>query len=328
MGITIKGTGNYLPPFVATNQDFEQFLDTSDEWITTRTGIKRRHLSNGELAFQIGAKAAKQALENAAISLDQIDMILVCSCSPDFLTPSTACMIGKQLGAADLPCLDLNAACAGFVYALDVAEKYLRSGMQNILIIATEIVSRMVDFTDRTTCVLFGDAAAAVVVSPSDRLYASFLTGKPDAAEKIFTKLPPANTPFTTKPVDYGIPQINDAPAGLLMMEGNEVYKFATAAMPEAVITAAERAGIEVADLDLLIPHQANLRIINTALKKMNLPPEKCYLNIADYGNVSSACIPLGLSLLCEESRLSKGVKIGLVGFGAGLVYGAIVFEW
>lgn len=328
MGINIVGTGMYLPELEVDNQAFTKLVDTSDEWITTRTGIKKRYFTNGELAYQIGAKAAKQALDHAGVSAEEIDMILVSSCSQDFFTPSIACMIGKEIGAATAPGMDLNAACAGFVFALDVAEKYLHSGLKRILIVAAEVLSRMIDFEDRATCVLFGDGAAAAVVTAGEGLYASFLAGKPEGAEKIFAKLPAPTHPFSNKQAVYDDPLMDDMPDFHLFMAGNDVYKFATVAMPEAILAAAEKSGIPVQELDWIIPHQANIRIIQTAMKKLGVSEQKCYINIDHCGNISSACIPLALTQLCEQGRLKKGQKIALVGFGAGLVYAATIFEW
>lgn len=329
MGLTILGAGGYLPDTVASNEDFAKIVDTSNEWITTRTGIKTRHITNGELAFQMGAKAANLAIQDAGISLEQIDMVLATTVTADFLTPSLACMIAKEIGLEDAACMDLNAACAGYVFAMDVAKKYLDSkDAKTILVVSSEVVTRMVDYTDRATCVLFGDGAAATVLTASDGLYAACLRSAPQGALKIFTKLAEPQNPFGKSPVDWGDESVNAAPVGMMQMAGNDVYKFATAAMPEAVEAAAEKAGIALSEIDLIIPHQANIRIVQTAIKRLKLPPEKFYINIQDYGNISSACIPLGLAQLKQQGRLKKGDKICLVGFGAGLTYGAVVFEY
>lgn len=329
MGIRIEGCGYYVPQTVVTNEDFSKIVDTSDEWITTRTGIKTRHIANEELAYQMGAKAAKQALKDANLQVSDIDMIIGTTVTPDCLTPSLACLVGKELGIERAMCFDINAACAGYVFALDIAHKYLASKeYKNILIVSSEMVSRMVDYTDRATCVLFGDGAAATVVSYSDKEYKAYINSDPQGANKLFTKIEGAHNPFRTKQPDWNDEKMNDAPFMFMQMAGNDVYKFATTTMPEAVLKAVEKANWNASDLDFIVPHQANIRIVQTAIKKLNLPQEKFYINIQDYGNISSACIPLALSQLKEQGKLENGKKVCLVGFGAGLTYGACVFEY
>lgn len=327
-GITILGCGMYIPSDLATNEDFARFVDTSDEWITTRTGIKTRHMANGILTYQMGTEAAKQALREAGVTADQIDLVIGTTVTGDFLTPSMSCMVAGELGMTEVPCMDLNAACAGFVYALDVAQKYLASGdVKRILIVSSEMVTRMVDYTDRSTCVLFGDGAGAMVVAKGEGGFATYISGDPSGAEKIFTKLPMSDSPFRTKTPQWKNPLMQDYPLGLMYMDGNDVYKFAVSAMPRAVEIAAKRLGITADQLDLIVPHQANIRIVQTAMKKLGLPMERCYCNIDEYGNTSSACIPVCLHELRQAGRLKSGMKICLVGFGAGLVYGAAAFE-
>lgn len=329
MGIKIIGTGMYVSDVIASNDDFSKIVDTSDEWITTRTGIKTRHITDGMLTFQMGAAAAKRAVEDAGIALDQIDMILATTVTPDCLTPSLACLVGKELGVESATCMDLNAACAGYVFALDVAKHYLESGdFQTILIVSSEIITRMVDYTDRSTCVLFGDGAAATVVTRGEGKYACVLKSNPQGADKIYTKLPAPHNPFGSNEFDWGDEGMNAAPDNFMQMAGNDVYKFATAAMPEAVKLAADKMGIGLEELEVIIPHQANIRIVQTAIKRLKLPAERFYINIQEYGNISSACIPLALSQLKQQGKLHDGEKVCLVGFGAGLTYGAAIFEW
>ena len=329
MGINIIGTGMFVPDVIAGNEDFARIVDTSDEWITTRTGIKTRHITNGTLNFQMGAAAAKEAVEEAGIDPQEIDMIIATTVTPDCLTPSLACLVGKELGIESAAGMDLNAACAGYVFALDVAKHYLESGeFETILIVSSEIITRMVDYSDRITCVLFGDGAGATIVRKGEGMYSCALKGKPQGADKIFTKLPAPNNPFGKNEFDWGNDEMNAAPDYFMQMAGNEVYKFATAAMPEAVEIAAQKAGIGVSEIDMIIPHQANVRIVNTAIKRLKLPKERFYVNIQEFGNISSACIPLALAQLSHQGRLHKGDKICLVGFGAGLTYGASIFEW
>lgn len=329
MGLQIIGSGMYVPDVIADNEDFSKIVDTSDEWITTRTGIKTRHITNGLLTFQMGAKASKEAIERAGIQPNDIDMIIGTTVTGDCLTPSMACLVGQELGIEDAACMDLNAACAGYVFALDVAKKYLDSkDAKTILIVSAETVTRMVDYTDRSTCVLFGDGAGATIVTADDGLYSAVLKSSPMGAYKIYTKFPEPRNPFQKKGYDWGDEAVNAAPDLFMQMAGNDVYKFATTAMPQAVEMAAQKAGIDPKELDWIIPHQANIRIVQTAIKRLKLPAEKFYINIQDFGNISSACIPLAIAQLCEQGKLKKGQKVCLVGFGAGLTYGAAIFEW
>lgn len=328
MGIKIIGSGYYLPETIAANEDFAKLVDTSDEWITSRTGIKRRHIANGELTYQMGAKASAAALKNAQLRATDIDMVLGTTVTSDFLTPSMACMVAKELGIEKAVCFDINAACAAYVFALDMAHKYLLSGeYKNILIVSSETVTGMVDYSDRATCVLFGDGAAATIITKSDTLFSSYIDTNPQGADKIFTKLPRTENPFKTAEDKWDDDNLKTAPLLFMQMAGNEVYKFATVMMPLAIEEAAKRANLELSDIDLVIPHQANIRIVQTAIKRLNMPPEKFYINIENFGNISSACIPLGIAQLMENKKIKEGDKICLVGFGAGLVYGATIFE-
>lgn len=329
MGIKMIGFGGYVPPMTASNDDFAKIVDTNDEWITTRTGIKTRHIVNGELTWQIGAKAAKQAIEDAGIAPEDIDMVIGCTVTGDTTTPSMACLVAKAVGIPNGIIFDMNAACAGFVYALDAAEKYLKTGAaKTVMIVSAEVLSRMVDYTARETCVLFGDGAAAVILRNDEtKLYASCINSKPSGAYKIVNKLSSTPCPFKTETPDWGDDDVNAAPDGKMQMAGNAVFKFAVTAMPEAVEEAAKKAGITLDDLDLIIPHQANIRIIQAAIKRLDIPEDKFFINIENFGNISSACIPFALSELHKAGRLKPGMKLCAVGFGAGLVYAAAVFE-
>lgn len=328
MGISILGAGCCLPQQEVDNHAFESFIETSDEWITTRTGIHCRRISDGILTYQMGAEAARQALENANTSPEEIDMVIATTVTADATTPCLACLAAAEVGIHTAPCMDLNAACTGFVYALDVAEKYLRTdSAKKILIISAEMMSRIVNFKDRSSCVLFGDGAAAVVVGPSDKLYQSWLACNLDGRYKIFSKATNSENPFRQNDFDWP-EEVAHMQPGLMEMAGNDVYRFATQAMPEAVQRCCEKAGLTPEQLDRIIPHQANLRIIRTAMKHLGLPEEKVHINIQHYGNISSACIPLSLCEMQRAGELHPGDKICLVGFGSGLTYGAAVLEW
>ncbi len=327
-GINILGTGMYLPPLVATNKDFEKLVETSDEWITTRTGIKQRHLSDGIPTWLMGARAASDAVENAGISASDIDMIITTSVTSDFFTPSISCLIQGNIGAVNASCMDLNAACAGFVYALDTAVHFLMAdSVKRVLIVSTEMLSKMVDYTDRSTCVLFGDGAAACVVSKGEGIYAGYLAARGADAGKIFARSTPKSNPFASHEDSRQYDNFAEYAEGLMYMDGKEVYKFATKAMPEAVREACRRAGIEPSEIDIIVPHQANIRIVETAASNLSMPIEKFYINVQDYGNTSSASIPICLNELNRANKLKSGMKICLVGFGGGLVYAACVIE-
>lgn len=329
MGIKIIGTGMYVPDIIVTNDDLATIVDTSDEWITQRTGIKTRHLTDGELTFQMGAKAAKEAITNAGISTDDIDMILGTTMTPDCFTPSMACLVGYELNINNAVCMDINAACTGYVYALDTARAFLETGLyKNILIVSSEVVSRAIDYSDRATCVLFGDGAGATVVTKSDGLYASSLGGDPTGALKLYAKLPAPKHPFKNGTSDWGKPEVNAYMDEAISMEGDEIFKFATTVIPKAVKDVVEKAGITLEQLNMIIPHQANVRILLSANKRLKMPIEKFYVGIEEYGNISSACIPLAIHKLIKENRVHSGDKVCVVGFGAGLTYGSVVFEW
>ncbi len=328
MGIRLLGAGMYLPEKVVTNEDFTKIVDTSDEWITKRTGIKRRHISQGEYTWSMGLKAAKNAISNAKIDPLEIDMIIVTTISADFAYPSMSNVIQGKLGAKNAFGIDICCACAGFVYGLDMAQRYIDtdSNIKTVLVISSENVTKTVDYTDRSTCVLFGDGAGAVVVTKSENQAYSYLGADGTGAELLYSHLYPANNGFTDENVALENAKAFPNETGRYMyMDGQEVYKFAVNAMPDAMEKACEKAGIRPNDLDYIIPHQANIRIIETAVKRMNVDIDKVFVNIQETGNISSACIPVCLTQLVEQGKIKSGDKVGMVGFGAGLIYGAIV---
>jgi 3-oxoacyl-[acyl-carrier-protein] synthase-3 len=329
MSIKVTGIGMYVPELIVTNDDLAKIVDTSDEWISKRTGIKSRRISNGELAYQMGAKAAKMALEDANITIDEIDMILATTMSPDCFTPSVASLIGYELGSSTAAAMDINGACTGFVYAFDIARNFLETkAYRNILIVSTEFITRDIDFEDRSTCVLFGDGASATVVAWNEGIYASYLGGDSTGAYRLYSKTLHHKSPYDKEKTSYGIEEVDQFPQGYMFMEGNEIFKFATVMLPKAVETVLEKVNLTKDELDMLVPHQANERILTAANKKLKLPAEKVYVGLADYGNISSACIPLGLYHLKQQGRLNQGDKVCFAGFGAGLTYGAVIFEW
>lgn len=328
-GIQIVSTGAYLPAIEVANDDFTRIVETSDEWISKRTGMKTRYLTAGEPTWMMGTMAAKRALEGSNVAKEEIDLVLFTTISGDFYTPSMACIAAKELGLQNAACYDLNCACSGFVYALDMAYRYLATGgAKNVLIISSEQISRILDYTDRATCVLFGDGAGAAVVTKADALYASCLGSDITGTTALYARTPKISHPFVNEQNRVAVTDgFGDKPEKLFM-DGKEVYKFATRIMPYAVEQACAKVGIAVHDLAMVIPHQANIRIIETAAQKLDIAPEKIYCNIEKYSNTSSATIPLALDELNREDRLKRGDKLCVVGFGAGLTYGAAVFEW
>ncbi len=331
-GIEILGTGSYIPEFIADNNSFSEFLDTSDEWITPRTGIKQRHILTDKPNYFMAVEAAKKALENAKLTAKDIDLIIVSCCTPDFFYPSMSCLVQIGIGADTAACLDVNSACTGFISAMDMAQKYLASGQYTTaLVIASEKLSSQQDYTDRSMCILFGDAAGAAVVRKSDKPFHSKLGAAGDPFEALYCKANyQANCPFHKEGWEkefYENRFDTFSKQNYLQSDGHAVYKFAVNAMSNAVKEVAEKGGYSVDDLDVIIPHQANLRIIKKATDMLKANPEKVYTNIERLGNVSSACIPVALDELNQQGRLHKGMKLCFVGFGAGLTYGAIIME-
>lgn len=329
-GIRILGTGSYQPQKKVVNEDFTSFIETSDEWITTRTGMKERFVSNGEPTWFMGAQAAKSAISAAGISPEDIGVIIDTSVSPDYYTPSMSCMIQRETGAVNAMTIDVNCACAGCVYAIDMAKRYLQTDkdIKYALVVANENLTKITDYTDRSTCVLFGDGAAAMVIERADNaVYSSFLGADGNGAKYLFARsIPPANAFMTGEgKVDDGFPESN---SHYLYQDGREVYKFATKALPSALTKAAEKIDFELTRLDVIIPHQANVRIIETAAKNLGISMDKFIINLDKHANTSSASIPIALHEAVTEGKIKSGDLVGLVGFGAGLTFGAIIFEF
>lgn len=328
-GIEILGMGSYSPSLCVTNDDMAKIVDTSDEWITTRTGIKSRRLVNGEPTWEMGLKAAEEAVKNSGIDPLDIRLIIDTTITNDFFTPSVACVIQDKIGASNAAAYDLNAACSGFVYAVDAAKRYLQTDpdMKYVLVVANETLSRVTDYTDRSTCVLFGDGAAAAVIGRSEKLFTSFIGADGSGAHFLYAKSHKVRHPMRTAEdhIDSG-----EFAAGTtyLVQDGKEVYKFATKALPMAARKAAEKIGFDLNTVDWFVPHQANIRIIETAAKNLGVSMDKFIVNIADRGNTSSASIPIALSEAIADGRVKKGDRLCLVGFGAGLTMGCVILEY
>lgn len=328
MGINIMGMGSYLPEQIFTNDDFRKFVDTNDEWIRTRTGICSRHMAGWEPAWYMGKQSALKAIEKAGIDPKEIGLVITSTITSDFLTPSIASVIQNEVGAENAAAFDLNAACSGFVYALDTARRFLQTddNLKYVLVVATEALSRFTDFQDRGTCILFGDGSAAAVIEKSNKMYSSFLASDGSGAKKLFARnVQIAPEVKTDSDFSDGFPE---KPMHKLYQDGKEVYKFAVKALPKAFNAAAEKIGITSADIDWFVPHQANVRIIETAAKNLGIGTDKFVVTVDHHGNTSSASIPLALCEAIEKGDIKRGQKIALVGFGAGLTYGSIILEY
>lgn len=323
--VGIIGTGKYVPERVLTNADMEKMVDTSDEWIVTRTGIKERriaaeHEATSDLAFH----AAEKALQTAGITAEELDLIVVSTVTPDMSFPSTACLVQKRLGATKAAAFDLSAACSGFIYGLANASNFIAMGTYKYaLVIGAECLSRITDYTDRNTCILFGDGAGAVVLGPvpEGRGFQSFVLGADGNGGELL-KIEAGGTRMSAS-----LDTVQNK-RHYIYMNGREVFKFAVRIMGNAAEEALEKAGKTKEDISLMVPHQANTRIIHAALERLNLPEEKCVINLPYYANTSAASIPLALAEAAEEGRLQEGDTILLVGFGGGLTWGASIIDW
>lgn len=322
----VKGIGHGLPAKVLTNDDLSKIVETNDEWITQRTGIKERRIcALDEAASDLSVWASVEALDRSGLSASEVDLVVVATVSGDFGFPATASLVQEAIGAHRAAAFDLNAACAGFIYGLSTAGAYIESGhAQTVLVVGVDTLSKFVDWSDRSTCVLFGDAAGAVVLqgeAGSERgLIHTVLFSDGSGAAHIIMPGGGSRHP-------YGTIQPPGQPL-FINMNGNETYRFAVNALGDACCRVLEQAGMTASDVDLFVPHQANIRIIESAAEKVGLPPEKVFLNISKYGNTSAGSIPLGLYEAERDGKLKKGDVVMTVGFGAGLVWGANLIRW
>ncbi len=303
MGVSIKSIGVYVPSHIITNHDLEKSIDTSDEWITTRTGIKKRHVAKDESIYDMAIKAGKKALEKAG--LEEVDLIIVATLSPEMLFPSVACVIQQHIKSRFA--FDISAACSGFLYGLDIAKSYIESSNVNsILLIGAEKLSSIVDWTDRSTCVLFGDGAGAAVITKGEGdILSSVMFSDGKYKDLLYAEK-----------------------CGYIKMNGKEVFKYAVRNMELACKMALEKANLSVDDISLVIPHQANVRIINALAQKLNIPTKKVYVNIEEYANTSAASIPIAMYEAFEKGILKRKDKVLLTAMGGGLTWGASVLEF
>ena len=320
----ILGSGHYAPHTIVTNDDLSRIVDTNDEWISTRTGISTRHISDGEETSDLAAKASLEAIEDACINVEDIDMIILATMTPDAMLPNCASTVQKKIGAVNATCFDINAACSGFLFALNTANAYLVSGMcKNILVIGAETLSKVTDWSDRSTCVLFGDGAGAMIVtadnskafysvSGSDGLKGAVLTGAATPLKNMLTGSDDTD---------------NEAANYYLKMDGQEVFKFAVTKVPECINQVLEKANKSVDDVDMFILHQANVRIISSVAKRLKVEEKKFPVNLGKYGNTSAASIPILFDELHKSGKLDGVRHVVLSGFGGGLTWGASYIE-
>jgi 3-oxoacyl-[acyl-carrier-protein] synthase-3 len=324
-GVRIAGVGHYVPKGVLTNADLERMLDTSDEWITTRTGMKERHVARAdEPTSEIAYFAAQNALANAGRVPADIDCVIVATVTPDYAFPATACILAAKLGITGKPAFDMEIACSGFIYGLTVAASLIRTGVfKRVLLVGAEELTRLVNYEDRATAILFGDGAGAAVLeaSESDCFLAAELGADGSNPENLYLPLSGTAGPAIT-------PDDVEKRRNTIVMNGREVFRFAVTKMIAATNVALERAGITADDITWLIPHQANRRIIDAAAKHLEMPSERVIVNIDRYGNTSAASIPMALSEAAAAGKLKDGDVILFVGFGAGLSWGAVAWRW
>ncbi len=321
---SILATGSHVPTRILSNVDLEKMVDTTDEWITTRTGIKTRHISGaGEYTSVLASKAAENALAAAGLSAADIHILIVATVSAEMTMPSCACLVQKEIGAINAFAFDINAACSGFLYALSVAEKHILADPHlKILVIGAETLSSRVDWQDRNTCVLFGDAAGAVVLGSSER-------GDGLIAEKLFSDGTLYNLLYMDGAQSLNPSLMNEEYDGsCIKMVGRDVFKYAVNSMENAVRVVLDQAGVAIDDVTLVVPHQANIRIINKLTQKLGVESEKVYINVSKYGNTSAATIPLALDEANREGRLQSGDYLVLCAFGGGFTWGATLIKW
>lgn len=325
ISVGISGVGSYLPENRVTNDDLSKIVETSHEWIVERTGIHERRVLSEDMATSDTATiASKKALEDAKLKPEDIDLIIVATVTADYALPSTACIVQKNIGAMKAAAFDINAGCSGFVYGLTLGESFIKSGVyEKVLVIGAETLSRIVDWQDRNTCVLFGDGAGACILEKCEDgfgILSSELGSDGTNGEVLIQPAGGSKFPASQETLDKRLHYIK--------MDGKEVFKFAVRVMEKASINVLEKANLKLEDLDFLVPHQANTRIIDAAAKKLKLEKDKIYVNLNKYGNMSSASIPVALDEAIKDNKIKKGDNILLVAFGAGLTWASMTLKW
>ncbi len=324
MATRIISTGSYVPEQIITNDDLAKVVDTSDEWITQRTGIKQRHISLGENTSELAVNTAKQLLERAGVAADKVELIIVASVTADYGTPSIACMVQKEIGASNAVAFDVVAACSGFMFALSIADKYISAGIyNNAIVIGAETLSKILDWSQRSTCVLFGDGAGGAYVekSETDGIIEEELGSKGELYEILTEGYTRCSNVFND--IEEGTDSL-----WYVNMDGREVFKFATKSVVKSVERVIAKSCVSPQEIKYVIPHQANIRIVEIISNKLKIPYEKFYVNIEKYGNTSSASIPIALNELNEKGLIERGDKILLTGFGGGMTWGTMLISW
>ncbi len=325
MNAGIVGIGSYVPEKTLTNYDLEKMVDTSNDWIVTRTGIEQRRIaSDNEYTSDLAAKAASKAIESAGMLPEEIELIILATITPDMFTPSTACIVQKKIGAVNAVAFDMGAACSGFVYGLSIANQFIKTGhYKNVLVIGAEALSKIVDWKDRNTCILFGDGAGAVLLKAVDEPYGILSTYEGSDGSKGDVLTTPA-----LHLEENEVAKRDIANPRTLWMDGTEVFKFAVKIMIKATKKVLSNVNMTVEELDMIVPHQANIRIIDSAAKRLKFDKEKIYTNLQKYGNMSAASIPVALDEVVKQGKLKDDDVIVLVGFGGGLTWGSVVLKW
>lgn len=320
----IAGVGGYVPEKMVSNEDLESIVDTTDDWITTRTGIIQRRISTDEKTTQIAVKAALKAVKDAAIDIEEIDLVILATITPDFFTPSTANLVQAKLKLKEVTSFDISAGCTGFIYAIQIADQFIRTGKNRcVLVIGAEVLSKVVDWQDRNTCVLFGDGAGAVILKRSRQAgIISTYTGSRGDIEGL----------LTVPAISLRNPFLNGKTVSenhsYIYMNGKEIFKFATSIMLVSIEKILKENKLTIDEINYIIPHQANYRIIDYVAKKIKASPDQFYKNLDHFGNTSAASIPLALDEMVFKGMLQKGNRIIMVGFGGGLTWGSILFNW
>lgn len=330
MKFTILGTGSYLPEQIVTNDDMGKIVETSDEWMRTRTGIESRHYSNGESVWYMGTQASIKALRQSGLSAEELDAIIVTSVTPDYMCPTISCIIQAELGAVNAFCIDINVACSGYIYALDMAANYLANPKyKNILVVGSEMLTCRTNFEDRTTCVLFGDAASATIVSSNGdgELLATKLGADGTGGHTLISGNNQPRHPFLPDNWKEKYPPRYEWESTDIYMAGNDVYRFAVTTMPQSIVHVLEEANVPIEEMSYLIPHQANYRILEASAKRLRYPMEQVYTGLRTTGNTSSAGLGVGIDECLRDGTIKKGDIVGLTGFGGGLTYGAMLIK-
>lgn len=323
--VQVIGTGSYVPERVVTNEDLSCIVDTSDEWISSRTGIRERRISEGEDTSVMATKAALKAIEMANIKPEDIDLVIVATITPDSFTPSVACMVQGNINATNATCFDLSAACSGFIYGITVASQFITTGAaKTILVIGAETLSKALNWQDRNTCVLFGDGAGAAILRASDKggILATYTGSEGNKGNALTCGALPVKNPYVREDVVYSPEKYK------IQMDGREIFKFAVKIVVKTIEKLLEDSKCSIDDIKYIVPHQANYRIIDSSAKKLGISEDKFFINLDKYGNTSGASIAIALDEMVQKNLLKSGDKILLIGFGAGLTYGGLILEW